>query len=128
LHIKRIIGVFVLSDFTEIKDEIVYSECIKMSGVVWRLKVYPRGNGVAKDSYMSVFLEMVQGVQEGNKYDYKIQMVNVCDGSQSLLREFTSEFNTEECWGYNRFYKLENLIKDGFLNEGNKVPTELRSC
>ena len=48
-----------MPDFTEIKDEIVFSEPVKMSGVVWRLKVYPRGNGVAKDNYMSVFLEMV---------------------------------------------------------------------
>mgnify|MGYP002628992439 CR=1 FL=1 len=55
-------GTFVLTDFTEIREEIVYSEPLKVSGVVWRLKVYPRGNGVAKDSYMSVFLEMVQGV------------------------------------------------------------------
>lgn len=39
----------------------------------------------------------------------------------SLIREFTSEFNTEECWGYNRFYKLENLVNDGFLNDHNKV-------
>ena len=36
-------------------------------------------------------------------------MVNFQDFSNNLIREFTSEFNTEECWGYNRFYKLENL-------------------
>ena len=48
-------------------------------------------------------------------------MINFTDNNNSLIREFTSEFNTEECWGYNRFYKLENLIKDGFLNENNKV-------
>ena len=38
-----------------------------------------------------------------------------------MIREFISEFNTEECWGYNRFYKLENLFNDGFLTESNKV-------
>ena len=48
-------------------------------------------------------------------------MVNFQDFSNNLIREFTSEFNTEECLGYNRFYKLENLSNDGFLNENNRV-------
>jgi hypothetical protein len=29
-----------------------------LNGVLWRLKVYPNGNGVAKNNYLSVFLEM----------------------------------------------------------------------
>lgn len=38
-----------------------------------------------------------------------------------MTREFISEFNTEECWGYNRFYKLDNLVNDGFMTNKNKV-------
>jgi hypothetical protein len=26
-----------------------------------------------------------------------------------VTREFTSEFENGECWGYNRFFKIENL-------------------
>ncbi len=48
-------------------------------------------------------------------------MTNFLDGSQNLLREFTSEFSKEECWGYNRFYKLDHLMADGFLDSDNKV-------
>jgi tripartite motif-containing protein 37 len=59
---------------------------------------------------------MVSGLQEGIKYEYKIKMQNWLHKENYLVREFTSEFNTEECWGYNRFYKLENLEKDGFIN------------
>jgi tripartite motif-containing protein 37 len=57
-------------------SEILYSPCLFISGTTWRLKIYPRGNGVAKDQYLSVFLEMVSGVQEGAKYEYKIEMQN----------------------------------------------------
>jgi len=52
----------IINNFKEIKDEIVYSDVLKINGIVWRIKVYPKGNGVAKDHYLSVFLEMVQGV------------------------------------------------------------------
>lgn len=48
-------------------------------------------------------------------------MENWKDKENSLVREFASVFNTEECWGYNRFYKLENLQKDGFVSHDNMV-------
>ena len=43
-------------------------------------------------------------------------MNNFADPNNFLLREFQSEFNQEECWGYNRFYKLDHLVADGFLD------------
>jgi tripartite motif-containing protein 37 len=30
-------------------------------------------------------------------------------------REFSSEFETGECWGYNRFFKIDLLDKEGYL-------------
>ena len=35
-----------------------------------------------------------------------------------MAREFASEFENGECWGYNRFFKIENLAKEGFWSEG----------
>jgi hypothetical protein len=99
----------IIDNFWNLNCEVVYSSELSSNGVIWRLKVYPRGNGVAKDQYLSVFLEQVQGVKEGSRYEYKIHMINFADSYQTLIREFVSEFNTEECWGYNRFYKLDNL-------------------
>jgi len=48
-----------IKNFKEIKENIVFSELLKINGIIWRIKVYPKGNGVAKDQYLSVFLEMV---------------------------------------------------------------------
>jgi len=39
-------------------EGITYSDPYIVNGIEWRLKIYPRGNGVAKDSHISVFLEM----------------------------------------------------------------------
>lgn len=36
-------------------------------------------------------------------------------------REFSSDFQNGECWGYNRFYKLENLEKEGFIDKNGSI-------
>lgn len=44
-----------------IKGESLYSLPIGCNGVSWRLKVYPNGNGIVKERYLSVFLELTSG-------------------------------------------------------------------
>ena len=40
----------------------LYSQpLVSSSGLTWRLKVYPNGNGVARDKYLSVFVELTHG-------------------------------------------------------------------
>ena len=68
-------SVFVIKNFSRIRqsqnqgsedNEIVYSDppLETKSGLTWRLKVYPNGNGIAKGNYISVFLEMLKGLPE----------------------------------------------------------------
>ena len=56
-------------------DEIVYSPIVQTNGVKFRLKIYPNGNGNAKNQYISVFIEMTSGFKQ-SKYEYKIEMIN----------------------------------------------------
>jgi hypothetical protein len=35
---------------------IIYSDSYLLNGCEWRLKIYPKGNGVAKGKYLSVFV------------------------------------------------------------------------
>lgn len=37
--------------------------------------------------------------------------------SKNVLREFTSDFEIGECWGYNRFFRLDLLNTEGFLHQ-----------
>lgn len=71
-------GEFEIENYLDIRDvkEIIYSDPLTSNGISWRLKVYPNGNGQAKDHYLSVFLEMVKGYSISAKYDYKIEMDN----------------------------------------------------
>jgi len=38
------------------------------------------------------------------------------DSSNNIIREFASEFEIGECWGYNRFFRLDLLASEGYLN------------
>lgn len=49
------------------KADPVYSSPLHVNGLVWRLKVYPYGNGVVKKEYLSVFLELSSAYPEISK-------------------------------------------------------------
>ena len=54
-------GIFELEDFTEKRQSTpnyFLSPPLMLNGLVWRLKVYPNGNGCSKGSFISVFLCM----------------------------------------------------------------------
>ena len=83
--------------------------------------MYPNGNGIAKGAYLSVFIEMSKGLSEPSKYEYKVEMINHRDANNYAMREFASDFEVGECWGYNRFYRIECLEREGFLAEDNSI-------
>ena len=100
------------------KDLVIYSNELFTNGLTWKLKVYPNGNGAAKGEYISIFLELLEGLYETSKYYYKIELFNNSQDRRqpNYSREFSSDFTNGECWGYNRFYKIENLEREGYLD------------
>lgn len=82
------------------------------------MKVYPDGNGVVRGNYLSVFLELSAGLTETSKYEYRVEMIHQQskDLTKSIVREFASDFEVGECWGYNRFFRLDLLASEGYLN------------
>ena len=80
-----------------------FSPPLHVNGLSWRLKVYPDGNGVVRGNYLSVFLELSAGLPETSKYEYRVEMVHQAkDSAKNIVREFASDFEVGECWGYNR--------------------------
>lgn len=58
------------------------------------------------------------------RYEYRVELVyqgiNVASAGQpiasrNIVREFASEFDAGECWGYNRFFRLDLLASEGYL-------------
>ena len=114
---------FVLQNFTQMQHQAdpVYSAPLHVNGLCWRLKVYPDGNGIVRGNYLSVFLELSAGLPETSKYEYRVEMIHQGsrDASKNIVREFASDFEIGECWGYNRFFRLDLLASEGYLNTEN---------
>lgn len=55
------------------------------------------------------------------RYEYKVEMIHQScrDSSKNIVREFASDFEVGECWGYNRFFRLDLLASEGYLNTEN---------
>jgi hypothetical protein len=111
---------FTIHNFSQLqhKADPIYSPPMNVNGLSWRLKVYPDGNGVVRGNYLSVFLELSAGLSETSKYEYRVEMIHQQskDLSRSIVREFASDFEVGECWGYNRFFRLDLLASEGYLD------------
>ena len=53
-----------------------------------------------------------------SRYEYRVEMVHQAssDPTKNIIREFASDFEVGECWGYNRFFRLDLLASEGYLN------------
>ncbi|CAF1166698.1 unnamed protein product [Rotaria magnacalcarata] len=116
---------FVITNFSILRHNVdpIYSQPLHVNGLTWRLKVYPDGNGTVRGTYLSVFLELTNGLNEPSKYEYRVEMIHQLskDPSKNIVREFASDFEIGECWGYNRFFLLDALISEGFLDTDNDI-------
>ncbi|XP_046391050.1 E3 ubiquitin-protein ligase TRIM37-like isoform X1 [Ischnura elegans] len=134
-------GTFVIQNFGRLqaKADAVYSPPLHVHGLCWRLKVYPNGNGIVRGLYLSVFLELTAGLPESSKYGYRIEMIHQVtrDQQRSIVREFASDFEVGECWGYNRFFRLDLLTREGYMDSSNgtlelrfhvRAPTYFQKC
>lgn len=51
------------------------------------------------------------------RYEYRVEMSHQGgDPSKNIVREFASDFEVGECWGYNRFFRLDLLASEGYLS------------
>merc|ERR1712032_653899 len=56
---------------------------------------------------------MYKGLKDwSGYYDYRIELVNRISQEKIIHREFSSAFEETVSWGYNRFFKLEDLEKE----------------
>ena len=115
-------GVYIIKKYEKIKsDKVMYSPEMIIGGLVWKLKLYPRGNVTSKGECISVFLELQSGVSEPSKYFYVLELVNF-KKRRNYFMEYSSNFSNGECWGYSNFYKIKKLKEDGFINqEGDMI-------
>ena len=57
-----------------------------------------------------MFLELFSGFPGTTRYEYRVQMLNHRDPHKTLTRTFSSDFDVGECWGYNRFFRIDVMV------------------
>ena len=102
--------------------ENIFSPIFTVDYLSWKLRINPWGFGKGKDTHISIFLYLNEG-GDGNKYsyDYKFELVNF-KGKKNYDRGWIhNDFVPNgQGWGYSQYYKLEDIEKDGFIDdEGN---------
>ncbi|XP_035713162.1 E3 ubiquitin-protein ligase TRIM37 isoform X1 [Folsomia candida] len=116
---------FVVNNYSHLRElaDPFYSDPLHANGLTWRLKIYPDGNGAVRGTFLSVFLELTSGPADSAKsssyrYEYRIEMVyqHANEPSKNMIREFASDFEINECWGYNRFFRIDLLESEGYLD------------
>ena len=114
-------GIFEIQNFENINsDKVMYSPEMRIGGLLWKMKLYPKGNQTSKGEYISLFLELQSGLKEPSKYYYILEMINF-KKRRNYFMEYSSNFINGECWGYSKFYKIDKLKEDGFLNENGDM-------
>ena len=114
-------GVFEIQNFDKINsDKVMYSQEMRIGGLLWKMKLYPKGNPTSKGEYISLFLELQSGLNEPSKYYYILELVNF-KNKRNYFMEYSSNFTNGECLGYSKFYKIDKLKDDGFLNENGDM-------
>ena len=114
-------GIYKINNYENIKsDKVIYSPEMHIGGLIWKLKIYPRGNVTSKGECISVFLELQSGVIEPSKYFYVLELVNF-KNRRNYYMEYSSNFSNGECWGYSNFYKIKKLKEDGFIDQNGDI-------
>lgn len=70
--------------------------------------------------YLSVFVELFQGLP--GEYDYKFQLKESTvefSAIPSFSKIYKSQFKEGECWGYQKFIKLDNRFNQLYYNHSN---------
>lgn len=116
---------FIIKNYTELRrqKEVVYTEPFPSKNIEWRLKIYPNGSENSEDVYISIFVELyklngatVQSQQSVGKYKYRVDIINQLNAGLKFSREFESEFELGECWGYNTYAKINMLYEEGYVH------------
>lgn len=94
----------------------------EQSGILWRLKIYPRGYCKAKDLFLSMYVQARSG--HSTKLDLKakfdIFLINRNDPTQTIIFSSSHHFTeASDHWGFHRFLQLTQLQNHslGFLEE-----------
>ena len=113
--------------------QIIFSNPFYVHGNRFRAKIFPSGNSNAKNTHLSFFLDLIQGSGKPSTYTYKIEILpNEAKNNQNIpiiSRQYTSDFEVNNSWGWNKILKIDSILNNGYLNENGdlKIKVSLKA-
>uniref|UniRef100_A0A182J6S9 Uncharacterized protein n=1 Tax=Anopheles atroparvus TaxID=41427 RepID=A0A182J6S9_ANOAO len=105
---------FFVSKYSNARNsnEVQYSDLVTDDmGSVWRLEVHPNGYDDAKNTSLSIFLQLYSGIE--GQYHYSVELLGA---NRSHVYEDETYFELRKGWGQNHFIDLKAL-QDSYLRE-----------
>eukprot|EP00730_Choanoeca_flexa_P007775 TRINITY_DN12391_c2_g1_i3.p1 TRINITY_DN12391_c2_g1~~TRINITY_DN12391_c2_g1_i3.p1 ORF type:complete len:741 (+),score=142.34 TRINITY_DN12391_c2_g1_i3:2-2224(+) len=130
---------FTIPDFlataaTSQPGQLMYSQPLNIMGAEFALKIYPAAASTAVRRYFSVFVEMRSGPDASTlgvalRMAWSIELVppRPRDSLHQIRRKGVSVFTVGECWGFDKFYFVQELERVGLITAENKDLT-LKLC
>uniref|UniRef100_A0A182PUV7 RING-type domain-containing protein n=1 Tax=Anopheles epiroticus TaxID=199890 RepID=A0A182PUV7_9DIPT len=116
---------FSVGKYTSIRrtNEVQYSDLVTDDiGSVWRLEVHPSGFDDAKNTSLSIFLQLYSGTE--GQYHYAIELLG---RSGNHRYEDEAYFELRKGWGQNHFIDLKSLQESFLENDGLELQFSVRA-
>ena len=90
----------------------------------WRLKIYPggylpAGKPVPSIEYFSIYIERIDGMLEVQSFIVRVELLKVTKAPDTITvamrKQFKSEYQRKEIWGYDKYTKVSNLYQNGII-------------
>lgn len=107
-------------DLQEADIRYVYSPEAKMYGAKWRSKIYPNGNSTGLNTHLSVFVELIEGVQGQATFVYQVELLHP-SGKKGISRTYSSVFQELDSWGWNKMAPLSQIIQEGYIFDNGSL-------
>uniref|UniRef100_A0A182QHM6 RING-type domain-containing protein n=1 Tax=Anopheles farauti TaxID=69004 RepID=A0A182QHM6_9DIPT len=104
-------------------NEVQYSEFVTDDiGSVWRLEIHPNGFEDAKNTSLSIFLQLYNGIE--GQYHYSFELLG---SSGNHYYEDESYFQLRKGWGQNHFIDLKSLQESFLVDDSIELKFSVRA-
>ena len=102
-------------NMVEGEGHFIFSKSLHLYGNTWRAKLYPFGHMNGYGTHLSFFIELKKGYGHKSRFSYKVEIVPQKECVKSFYREYISEIEESDCWGWNKFALFDDLLNENYI-------------
>nr|XP_015867875.1 MATH domain and coiled-coil domain-containing protein At3g58370-like [Ziziphus jujuba var. spinosa] len=110
-----------IENFSKLNELFYYSNVFNVEGINWKLRVYPKGDGKAKDTSFSFYLTLQdwgsRPMKKAVYAEYNLRVFNQLNDDEHVEKIGSNWFKHETGWGFRSFMSLRDLrdASKGFI-------------